>query len=56
MTNKLEIALEQVGQVFLEMAKEIKNLKEEIADLQVLANKHESMNHELGKIFNTFKY
>lgn len=33
MTNKLETALEQTGQVFLEMAKEIKILKEEIADL-----------------------
>lgn len=55
MTNKLEVALEQVGQVFLEMAKEIKSLKEEIADLQVLTHKHESLNHEMGKIFNSFK-
>ena len=33
MTNKLELALEQTGQVFLEMAKEIRDLKTEIADL-----------------------
>ena len=33
MTNKLENALEQVGSVFIEMAKEIRDLKAEIADL-----------------------
>ena len=33
MTNKLETALEQTGQVFLEMAKEIKALKDEIEEL-----------------------
>lgn len=33
MTNRLEMALEQVGGVFIEMAKEIRSLKEEIADL-----------------------
>lgn len=33
MTNRLETALEQVGNVFIEMAKEIRELKEEIADL-----------------------
>jgi hypothetical protein len=33
MTNRLETALEQTGQVFIEMAKEIKALKEEIEEL-----------------------
>ena len=33
MTNRLELALEQAGQVFLEMAHEIKALKTEIAEL-----------------------
>ena len=56
MTNKLELALEQTGQVFLEMAKEIKTLKEEIADIEVLVHKHESLNYELGKIFSKAGY
>ena len=30
MTNRLEVALEQTGQVFLEMAKEIKAMRAEI--------------------------
>ena len=33
MTNRLELALEQAGQVFLEMAHEIKALKTEIEEL-----------------------
>jgi hypothetical protein len=35
---------------------EIKQLKEEIADLQALTHKHESTNCELAKVFNTFNY
>lgn len=33
MTNRLEVALEQTANVFIEMAKEIRELKAEIADL-----------------------
>ena len=51
MTNRLELALEQAGQVFMEMAHEIRTLKEEIADMQVMVHKHESINEEMSKIF-----
>ncbi len=33
MTNKLETALEQTGQVFLEMANEIRALRAELSEL-----------------------
>ena len=51
MTNKLENALEQVGNVFIQMAKEIKSLKEEIADLQIMVHKHETTNSKLAQVF-----
>ena len=54
MTNRLEMALEQVGGVFIEMAKEIRSLKEEIADLQVKINKQETVNEGLSKVFHQF--
>lgn len=54
MTNRLETALEQVGVVFIEMAQEIRDLKAEIADLQVLVHKHETTNQNLSKVFNNF--
>ena len=50
MTNRLEQALEQTGQVFIEMAHEIRKLKEEIADMQVLVHKHETINEQIGKV------
>lgn len=56
MTNRLEIALEQVGNVFIEMAKEIRDLKAEIADLQVLIHKHETVNDKLAQVFKEAKY
>ena len=56
MTNRLEIALEQVGNVFLEMAKEIRELKAEIADLQILVHKHETSIYKLAQIFKEDKY
>ena len=54
MTNRLEMALEQVGGVFIEMAKEIRCLKEEIADLQVQINRQETVNEGISKIFHQF--
>ena len=33
MTNRLEQSLEQTGQVFIEMAKEIKTMREAISEL-----------------------
>ena len=56
MTNRLETALEQVGNVFIEMAKEIRKLKEEIADLQVQVNKHETINDKLATVFKESGY
>ena len=56
MTNRLEIALEQTANVFMEMAQEIRALKEEIADMQVLVHKHESVNCELAKVFREVRY
>ena len=50
MTNKLEVALEQTANVFMEMAQEIRKLKEEIADMQVLVHKHETINEKIGKV------
>ena len=52
MTNKLEVALEEAGKVFIEMAQEIKNLRAEIADLQIIVNKHETLNGELRNVFS----
>lgn len=51
MTNKLEVALEQTANVFMEMAHEIRVLKQEIADMQIMVHKHESINQEMSKIF-----
>ena len=50
MTNRLEQALEQTGQVFIEMAQEIRKLKEEIAEMQVLVHKNESMKNEMLEV------
>ena len=52
MTNRLETALEQTANVFMEMAQEIIALKEEIADMQIKVNKHETLNNELRNAFN----
>lgn len=52
MTNRLEMALEQTGNVFMEMAKEIRALKEEIAEMQVLVHKHETINDYMGKVYS----
>ena len=54
MTNRLELALEQAGQVFLEMAHEIKDLKTEIEELQILVHKHESVNERMSNIYKGF--
>ena len=54
MTNRLEIALEQTANVFMEMAQEIRNMRCEISELQVLVHKHESTNENLSKVFNNF--
>ena len=56
MTNRLEIALEQTANVFMEMAQEIRVLKEEIAEMQVLVHKHETINYELAKVFERGNY
>lgn len=56
MTNKLENALEQVGNVFIQMSIEIKELKAEIADLQIMVHKHESTNSKLAKVFREDNY
>ena len=56
MTNRLETALEQTANVFMEMAQEIRALKEEIADMQVLVHKHETVNYELAKVFKEGGY
>ena len=54
MTNRLETALEQTAKVFMEMAQEIRALKEEIAEMQVLVHKHETCNHELAQVFKKY--
>ena len=54
MTNRLEIALEQTANVFMEMAQEIRVLKEEIGELQVMVHRHESCNHELAQVFKKY--
>lgn len=56
MTNRLEVALEQTAQVFMEMAQEIRTLKEEIAEMEVLVHKHETINYELAKVFKEASY
>ena len=54
MTNRLEQALEQTGQVFIEMAQEIRAMRAEISNLQILVHKHETVNERMGQIFNNF--
>lgn len=56
MTNRLEMALEQTANVFMEMAQEIRVLKDEIAEMQVLVHKHETVNYELAKVFKEANY
>lgn len=56
MTNRLEVALEQTAQVFMEMAQEIRTLKEEIAEMELLVHKHETINYELAKVFKGGNY
>lgn len=55
MTNRLDAALEQVGHVFLEMAQEIRELKNSLQDLEVLVHKHESTNCKLGEVFKDYR-
>ena len=54
MTNRLETVLEQTANVFIEMAQELKRLREEIGDLEVLVHKHESFNSELRHLFDKY--
>ena len=54
MTNRLEIALEQTANVFIEMAKELKNLRTEISDLQLMVHKQESCNREIAQVLNKY--
>jgi hypothetical protein len=54
MTNRLETALEQTASVFMEMAQEIRAMRVEIEELQILTHKHESVNENLSKMFNNF--
>lgn len=54
MTNRLETALEETAKVFIEMAQEIRAMRCEIEDLQILVHKHESINENLSKVFNNF--
>ena len=54
MTNRLEVALEQTANVFMEMANEIRAMRAEIEELQILVHKHESINENLNKVFNNF--
>ena len=55
MTNRLEVALEQTATVFIEMAKELKKLREEISDLQVMVHRHESINYDLAQVFKKYE-
>ena len=54
MTNRLEQSLEQTGQVFIEMAKEIKAMREAISELQIMVHKHETVNQKLCNTFYNF--
>ena len=54
MTNRLEMALEQTANVFMEMAREIRALKEEIAEMHVLVHQHESTNQKLADVFKNY--
>jgi hypothetical protein len=38
----------------MEMAQEIRAMRAEIEELQIIVNKHESVNENLSKIFNNF--
>lgn len=51
MTNRLEQALEQTANVFMEMANEIRTMRAEIEDLQILVHKHETTNEALADVF-----
>ena len=52
MTNRLELALEQTSNVFMEMAREIRGMRAEIEELQILVHKHETINNQMGLQIN----
>ena len=52
MTNRLELALEQTSNVFMEMAREIRAMRAEIEELQILVHKHETINNQMGLQIN----
>ena len=52
MTNRLELALEQTSNVFMEMAREIRGMRAEIEELQILVHKHETINNQMGFYIN----
>lgn len=54
MTNRLETALEQTANVFMEMAQEIRAMRAELSELEILVHRHESVNENLSKMFNNF--
>lgn len=54
MTNKIETVCEQLSALFQEFSKEMRSLKEEIADLQIQSNKLESLKDDLRQIFNKY--
>lgn len=54
MTNRLETALEQTANVFMEMAQEIRAMRAELSELEILVHRHETINNDISKVFQHF--
>lgn len=54
MINKLENALDQIKEVFTATTFDIQELREKIQEIEVMTNKHESINIQLAKTLNNF--
>ena len=54
MINKFENALDQIKEVFVETTFDIKDLREKIQEIELMTNKHESINIQLAKTLKKF--
>ena len=54
MTNKIESVCEQMASLFHQFACEVRSLRDEMAELQIQSNKHETLKDELKELLNKY--
>ena len=54
MTNKMEQALQSAAEAFAAMAEEVRQIRTDIEDIQVMVHKHETLNNELANLFRKY--